>query len=268
VTTNHSPLTTHQLVFDDPCILFALDRESRPFLRKFPPHQIFPSAPCRARFCGPSWLTVLVLETGMGMARAEAALQWLLGEPMLENVPYRPQVVIAAGFAGALQAGLGIGDVVLATDVADSSGNRWPATWPGDLPPGEWRPPLHRGRVVSVAQLASRPEEKQQLGRQHGALAADMESAALARLCSQRRVPFGCVRSVSDDAHTGLSAQLLRLVAGSQVAPFRVLAALARRPGLAGELWRLARDSNKAARQLAAALGELLTLTLSWGADL
>jgi hypothetical protein len=33
---------------------------------------------------------------------------------------------------------------------------------------------------------------------------------------------------------------------------------------LAGELWRLALQSRRAAAQLAKALGELLTLTLPW----
>jgi hypothetical protein len=41
-----------------------------------------------------------------------------------------------------------------------------------------------------------------------------------------------------------------------------LLLALARGPGLAAELWRLARHTRLAAKQLGVALGELLTLTL------
>src|SRR5215831_11620071 len=105
-------MTNDQLTFADPCVVFALGREAAPFLREFRPQQRFRGSPCRARFCGPAWLTVLVLETGVG---------------------------------GALRSGLRVGDVVLATEVADADGNVWPATWPDPLPPGEWRPPLHRG---------------------------------------------------------------------------------------------------------------------------
>jgi adenosylhomocysteine nucleosidase len=256
------------LVFDDPCILFALGRDSQAFLRQFPPYEDFPGAPCRARFCGPAWLSVLVVETGVGSARADAALSWLLDRPMLGNVPYRPKVVLSTGFAGALQPGLQIGDVLLATEVADLCGNRWPVTWPGELPPGAWHPPLHQGRLLSAPHLVGRPEEKQALGRQHGAVAVDMETAAVARLCSEQGMPFGCVRAISDDVQTGLSPRLLSLLAGERVSSLRVLAALATKPGLAGELWRLARDTRRAARQLATALGEVLTLTLPWGADL
>ena len=55
-----------ELAFDDPCVVFALGRESAAFRREFRPHQRFPGSSCRARFCGPPWLTVLILETGVG----------------------------------------------------------------------------------------------------------------------------------------------------------------------------------------------------------
>src|SRR5258708_24467505 len=142
-----------EITFSDPCVLFALRRESQAFRREFRPHQRFPGAPCWARFCGPAWLTALVLETGLGPARMEATLDWLLGGPLLGNVPYRPKVVVSAGFSGALQEGLQVGDVILATEVADTQGNSWPATWPETLPPGQWHPPLHRGRLLTAPQL-------------------------------------------------------------------------------------------------------------------
>src|SRR5947209_8309945 len=128
------------LHFTDPCIVFALRRESVAFRREFRPHQRFPGAPCWARFCGPAWLTVLVLETGVGEPRTGKALEWLLGKPVLGGVPYQPKLVLSAGFSGSLREDQQIGDIILATDVVDRDGNRWPTTWPGDLPPGEWRP--------------------------------------------------------------------------------------------------------------------------------
>jgi nucleoside phosphorylase len=261
-------LSVTDLVFDDPCVVFALRRESYVFRRQFRPHQAFPGAPCRAEFGGPGWLTVLMLETGVGTTRAAAALRWLLGRPVLENVPYCPRVVLTVGFSGALHAGLRPGDVILATEVADGEGRCWPTTWPGELPPGEWRPPLHRGRVLALPYLAGSAPEKQALGRQHGALAIDMESATVARLCQERGVPFGCVRVISDDVQTSLSPRLLSVLARERISPVQVLAAVVSSPGVVGEMWRLARDTRRAAEQLAAALGELLTLTLPWGAEL
>jgi adenosylhomocysteine nucleosidase len=256
-----------ELAFDDPCIVFALRREAEPFLREFHPNQRFAGAPCWARFCGPAWLTVLSVQAGVGPRHAERALDWLLGRPLMGNVPYRPKIVLSAGFSGALCAERKVGDVILATEVADTEGHRWPATWPGELPAGEWRPTLHRGAIACAATLAS-AEQKQDLGQQLGALAVDMESAVVARACTKHGVPFGCLRVVSDEMTTPLSPQLLALLSEGRVSALRLLAALARSPSLAGQLWRLARHTRFAAEQLAKALGELLTLTLDWGRNL
>src|SRR3954462_8202575 len=103
------------ILFDDPCVVFALRRESAPFLREFRPQQRFPGSPCWARFCGPEWLSVLVLEVGIGAARAEQAMKWLCGSRKLGDVPCRPKVVLSAGFAGGLRDGVRVGNVVLAT---------------------------------------------------------------------------------------------------------------------------------------------------------
>ena len=105
---------------------------------------------------------------------------------------------------------------------------------------------------------------KRSLGERFGAAAVDMESAALARLCHQRGVPFGCLRTISDDLDTPLSPHLGRLLRRGRVSPWRLALALARHPLMAGELWRLAGATRHAARQLSTALGALLTLTLDW----
>jgi len=250
------------LLFDDPCLLFALSREARPFLQEFRPQERFPGAPCRARFCGPSWLTVLVLETGVGRQQTEAALNWLLSRPLHGNVAYRPKVVLSAGYCGALDAARKVGDVCLATEVADLEGNVWPTSWPGELPPGEWSPQLYRGRVLTTPQLIGSPEEKRALASRHAAIAVDMESAIVARLCRKHDIPFGCVRAVSDEVNTALSPRLVSLLSGNRISALRTLTTLATAPGMGYELWQLSQQTKKAAEQLGKALGELLTLTL------
>lgn len=252
----------NDLRFDDPCVLFALARESRFFRKEFPPTQRFPGAPCRARFCGPAWLSVLILETGVGHERARIALDWLLSNPTFGGVPYEPKLVLFAGFAGALSPDLKVGDLVLADAVADAAGNVWPTTWPGELPGGPWRPPMRRGLILSSPHLVGGFGEKRRLGEQHEALAVDMESASLAQTCSRGGVPFGCLRAISDEVETPMSAELIDVLSGGQVAWGRLFLTLVRRPSLLKEMLRLGRDTRLAARQLGTGLGELLTLTL------
>ena len=114
------------------------------------------------------------------------------------------------------------------------------------------------GRLASSPRLVATPADKAALAAATGALAVDMESAAIAEVCQAARVPCAAVRAISDAADTALSPQLVALLAGGRVSPRRVLMALLRRPALAGELWRLARDTRRAARRLADALGRLL----------
>jgi nucleoside phosphorylase len=255
----------------DPCVIFSMRRESRPFLREFRSQQRFPGAPCWARFCGPSWLSVLVLEAGVGAPAMERTLAWLLRAPTFNGVAYRPKVVLSTGFCGALCEGLRVGDVVLATEVVDTEGQAWPVTWPDPGAPGlsgAWDPPLRRGRLLTVPRVVGSSATKRLLGEQHQALAVDMESACVARACGQSGIPFGCVRAVSDDMGTGLSPAVAALLTGGRVSLTRALAVLLRSPRSLGEFRRLARNTRWAAEQLGKALGELLTLTLPWVSDL
>ena len=254
----------NDITFSEPCVVFALRREALYFRKQFEPEQRVPGAPCWTAFCGPEWLQVVVVETGLGAAATEQALQWLLAKPLFGNVPLRPKLVLSAGFSGALRAGQKVGDLVLATEVVDQDGTSWPTTWPGDLPAGEWRPPLERGRILTMPALITEPGMKKSLGERFDALAVDMESATLARLCHKNNMPFGCLRAISDDLNTPLSPRLGDLLRRGRVSPLRLSLALLLRPWLAAELWRLAGATRTAARQLSLALGELLTLTLNW----
>jgi len=243
------------MVCNDPCVLFALGREGQSFRRRLRRQESFSQAPCWATFFTHASQRVLVVETGIGPEKADVALDWLLRRPRLGNVAYVPKLIIGAGFAGALQDHLHVGDVVLATEVVDSHGTAWPTTWRESEP---LRVPRHRGRILAVPHLVGDPSQKRTLGEKFQALAVDMESAALARRCHDERVPFVCIRAISDDVRTALSPRLVHLLGTGRVSPWRLLAALVRSPGLVRELWRLARATRVAHEQLANFLIELL----------
>lgn len=120
------------------------------------------------------------------------------------------------------------------------------------------RPTLRTGRILTSATLVGCPQQKRRLGEQHQALAVDMESADAARLCQEAGIPFTCLRAISDDCHSALSPQLVEVLCQGEVAPGRLMGAVLRQPGLIAELWRLARDTRRAARQLADALAAQL----------
>ena len=163
-----------------PCVVFALRREAMYFRRTRPRRRPFPGAPVPAAFHGDGPRTVLLLETGVGIAAMEAALSWLLSGPTLDGVPFRPTTVVSAGFSGALVPGLGRGDLILADSVCDGDGC-------ATAVPAVLHSTHRRGRLLTVASLVGRPEEKRRLGERSGAVAVDMETAVVARLCGGRR---------------------------------------------------------------------------------
>jgi hypothetical protein len=94
-------------------------------------------------------------------------------------------------------------------------------------------------------------EERRALHLHFGAVAVDMETAHVARLCREDGVPFVSLRAVSDEMDTPLSADLASALTGERVSLPRLALAVVRRPALVGELRRLARQTRVAADALA-----------------
>lgn len=232
-----------------PIVLFALDRECTPFRRKFPLQEPCQKAPCRAWLCGRATPRFLVLEIGVGPAKTQRALDWLA-----KSWPGRVPFVVMAGFAGSLTAELRVGDVFLASEIVDTAGNCWPATWPADCAPC----PAMVGRLVTTPRLAGEAAEKRRLGEAYAARAVDMEAATVARFCQERGLSFACVRSISDNVDTCLSPYLVSLLGTGQVSIPRLIATLVLHPSVIGSLLQLARDTRLAARTLAEALVKML----------
>jgi len=193
----------------------------------------------------------------MGPDAAARAVNWLLNKPTLGANQFRPKLVVSAGFAGALDPSLAVGDVVLATEVSGEDGHIRP-TPPLSTSQGMSR--FHHGRIVSTSRLANSETQKNDLHQKHQALAVDMESASIARACVEAKVPFACIRAISDSADSSLSPQLAELLTGGRVSPTKVVLALIKSPRLLGEMTRLAKDTRFAAKQLGLALERLLNL--------
>src|SRR5262245_29892706 len=163
-----------------PCVLFALERE-RLFL-----HQIYrieqkiAAAPCPALLCRHEAKKILVVETGVGIEHARHAVNWVLNRPGRAGIAFEPTILIFAGFAGALQPSIYVGDIIRAREVLDLAGRVWPAS---ALVPA--LPSAHAGRILTSSRFIGDPAEKLALGKKHNALAVDMESAAFAQRCTE-----------------------------------------------------------------------------------
>jgi adenosylhomocysteine nucleosidase len=189
----------------------------------------------------------------MGHGAAARALDWLFG-----SGPDRPAAVLSAGFSGALRPEAKVGHLVAATELVAPPDQVWPVTWCPDLAAELAGTVLHRGRLLCMPELVTDPRDKQRLSEEYRALAVDMETAAVAQFCHAHRVPFGCLRVISDGFDTPLSGRLATLLRGGRVSPVRLAAALARSPALIVEMCRLATATRRAARLLARGLEELL----------
>jgi adenosylhomocysteine nucleosidase len=149
----------------------------------------------------PYWLVL----TGIGPEAADVAASAVL--------PRHPAALaISTGFAGALMPGTAVGDVIVATSVVSG---RFDGTWSQAGAPIVCEETvlhavrsagagigvaMHGGPVVSLSNVLCRAVEKQRLSRLTGALALDMESAAIGNVAQSQGVPFAVVRTISDAA--------------------------------------------------------------------
>lgn len=120
---------------------------------------------------------LLVRRSGVGPAKAAAAAKTLIGDGC--------ELIISWGFCGALT-NLTPGDIVRAGCVIDESTDER-FTSPLPLP----------DTVISTEEVAGRTRKSELASG--GALAVDMESAAIARTCDAENVAFAVFRVVVDD---------------------------------------------------------------------
>jgi nucleoside phosphorylase len=145
-----------------------------------------PAPPCLVTFAVPGESRAFrplpgthLLHTGIGAEAAADALRVALAQA-------QPAWVLASGFAGGLDPALRAGEVFAADNLsAPELLARVPAT-------------LRRAALHSAPHAAQTPEEKARLHQATGAAAVDMETAALAAVCTEAAVPLLAVRIISD----------------------------------------------------------------------
>jgi len=195
---------------------------------------------CALRFEAPRLAAgAVVAVSGLGRANAARAAEELVARHRLGGL-------IAAGFSGALAPQLRAGDLVVDTEVP-----QWKAM--------ATRAGISLGRVTTVDRMVQTVAERRALAAETGALAVDMESAAVAEVARRHGLPWAAVRAVTDTAERDLVLDWNRCLRGNGgVGLWPLFAQLLRKPQGVAEIRQLWYASRRASRSLENFLRELL----------
>ena len=110
-----------------------------------------------------------------------------------------------------------------------------------------------------MPQIVRTVAEKKRLGEVTGGLAVDMESAAVERVCRERKVPFVGLRVISDDLTKDLPVEVLSVVgATGSLRLGAAIGAVFKRPSSVMDMLELRDNANKAAERLCRFLAGIL----------
>ncbi len=189
----------------------------------------------------------LLAVSGIGFAAAERAAQTLIDAGATALASW--------GMAGGLDPALRAGTIFLPSQVLGSDGRQLSTA-------SEWRArlgvalaaqhPIASGKLLSAAQTIESIAAKAQAFSTTGALAVDMESAAVAAIAARHALPFIAVRVIIDTAQDALPRAAVAATRSGQLRIWRLIASVARAPGEIAALLRIARRYRVATRSLAA----------------
>ena len=192
----------------DLALMVALPEEARGILKAGCWSRAVSSGSHEIYECRTGGGKAVLVVSGVGRARAEAATRTVLDERS-------PSAVISLGFAGGLVAGQRAGDLVvaqvliLAEDIlnggpkpriSEALGADQTLTDKATGVLATLGLRYRTGACVTASQLVSRPEAKVRLGSDTDALAVEMESFWVALACHERNAPFLAVRAIVDTA--------------------------------------------------------------------
>ena len=161
-----------------------------------------------------------------------------------------PTVVVSAGACGALAPELEVGDLVTPETVLGPDGRRHATASLIGL--------VRRGTLLTTDQVVADGAAKSRLWLETGALAVDMESAAILSWTAERGMRGVVLRGVSDAADRGVPADLARVVGeDGRVHPMRAVSAVLARPAALADAMALRVGTAAALKTVAAALGKL-----------
>lgn len=123
--------------------------------------------------------------------------------------------------------------------------------------------PMHGlfvGTFVTVNQIVRTVVEKKELASHSHAIAVDMESHAVGRVCQELGTRFMAVRVLTDDLTEDLPPEVLSILGKTgSVRMGAVLGSLWKRPGSLQDMWKLRERAMTASTRLASFLDGVVT---------
>ncbi len=208
-------------------IVSALERELRPLVRHW---RVSEKEHDGHRFRFFEKNEFVLVSGGIGADAARRAAEAVI-------VLYGPGVVYSAGYAGALDPQLKVGEVIRAGRVVNAGDGSSVQVASGD------------GVLVSYPTVAT-PAQKVKLRESFQAQAVDMEAAAVARAAEARGVGFSTVKVISDEFDFEFPPTDRFVDSAGRFHEMRFAWFAAVRPWLWLPVMRLARNSNRASRIL------------------
>ena len=189
-------------------------------------------------------LQLRVLHTGVGKTKCAERV-----ENFLHNE--KPELFIASGFCGATNDELQPGDLVIAENASKA-----------DLlqKAREILSDARVGKIHSADRVVDPAADRYAIGREHGAIAVDMETETIARLCAAESIPMLGLRVVSDSPAAPFPAppNVLFDIQKQRINFSLLFSYIARNPASALHLAQFSRQITCAKVKLADALIALL----------
>jgi len=206
-------------------VCFALPEEAGPFQKR----------------CG----DIPVFFTGIGKVNAEkAAREYLKG--------HAPALLLTCGFAGGLDPGLNVGDVVFET--ARENGGKEDSLHAKLIAAGAMP-----AKIFCADKIAGTVAEKKKLREETGADAAEMESGAIQSVCRGLGMSCATVRVISDTADEDLPLDFNEfLTPDKQLDMSKLMLSVAKKPWKMGALMDLRKKTKLAAERLGEVLVKLV----------
>lgn len=217
-------------------IVAALQREVRPLVRQW---RVSEKEYLGRRFRFFEKEDAVLVCGGIGAEAARRAAEAVIAL-------YEPAVIYSAGFAGALDPKLKVGDVVQPKRVVNASDGSSVSLERGE------------GVLVSFGSVAS-PVQKANLRESFAAQAVDMEAAAVARAAEARGLEFAVMKVISDEFDFTFPALERFVDSGGRFLEGRFAWFTAIRPWLWPGVARLARASRVASHELCERMGKIET---------